>query len=345
MSALANCAPNNWTFFPTDKAARVPLGGRLYLGLQIARALRAEVRRHPHSLAHIFCGSDSSGWGLREGLLHARLCRRAELPVLLHLHASALPQLLAHTRPESRLFVTALRRIDAVAVPSTSSAELLEARGLPAEKICIIPNSVPRRPWDPRESSKDSPLRLLLVGSIEPRKGIEVLLDALEKVAQRRPGTIEVDAFGPPGVGDSQLLAWQTRGELVGLRFCGALSPEDVQRELRASDGLLLPSLAECQPFALLEAMAASRPVIASNCGGIAHLLRGGAGECIRAGDAQALADALMAWIDDPARLGDLARAGWDRVGEEHSLAEGLAATKEAWRTTAGKDWVGPLGL
>jgi len=338
-SALDDCASTHWTFFATDKGGTLTLRERLSAGLRVARALRGDLRDGSHRLAHICCGSDVSGWGLREGLLHAGLCRRAGLRVLLHLHASALPQLLSPSRPERPLLMGRLHAMDALAVPSMTTRDLLLSYGLRADRICVLPNSVPLLPWSPNERSEDAPLQLVLVGSIEERKGIDVLLDALSKVAVRRPGALRVDAFGPSEVSAVQFQNWQKKGSSVGLQFHGAVSPEAVHEALVGSDGLLLPSLAECQPFALLEAMSASRPVIASETGGIAHLLRNDAGECVPPGDARTLAATLEAWIDAPQRRQALARTGWERVRDEHSLAVGLAATAAAWKLAAGKRW------
>ncbi len=128
-----------------------------------------------------------------------------------------------------------------------------------------------------------------------------------------------------------RLSLWQARGEQVGLHFWGAVAPAQIQRALSESDGLILPSLAECQPFALLEAMAASRPVLASDCGGVGQLLAEGAGDCVLPGDATDLVGTLKRWVARPGHLERLARGGWERVRDRHSLPAGLAATHRAW--------------
>jgi glycosyltransferase involved in cell wall biosynthesis len=330
-AALEGDASTDWAFFPTDKGTSNSLRGRLSAGLGVARDLRRRLAEADRQFAHICCGSDESGWGLREGLFHGGMCQRAGLRTLLHLHASALPHLLSPERAERRFLVHRLGSADALAVPSDATLDLLAECGIPRSRICVIPNSVPLLPWSPRPHRPGSPLRLLLVGSIEDRKGIEVLLDALAQLAKDHPGQIQVDAYGPAAVSRDRLALWQARGGQLGLRFLGAVPPAQVQQALSASDGLILPSLAECQPFALLEAMAASRPVLASDCGGIGRLLAGGAGDCVLPGDTADLVRALKRWIAQPDHLLRLARGGWERVRDQHSLPHGLAATHEAW--------------
>ena len=330
---LNSCAQEEWSFFSTDKRNLASHPARVTEGLRVARGLRAELRNDRHRFTHICCGSDSTGWGLREGLLHARLSRNARLPTLLHLHASALPELLARKGTESALLKSELRRIDALAVPTRSSADLLESIGVAAQRITVIPNFVPVPPWSPRATSSERPLRLLMIGSVEERKGFHVLLEALEALpAQTLP--LQIDAYGPTKASSPLFDLWRERGEPHGLKFWGEVSPEAVREQLRSSDGLILPSMAECQPFALLEAMAASRPVMATRVGGIADLLRDGAGDCFAPGNPRELSRALVRWVEDPLHRENLARAGWERVRDEHSLTQGVRATQRAWDTT-----------
>jgi glycosyltransferase involved in cell wall biosynthesis len=334
-AALADEADTNWAFFATDKGKAASLGGRLAAALRVARDLKRTLVASDRGIAHICCGSDGSGWGLREGLLHAGLCQRAGLRTLLHLHASALPELLSPGRADRGFLIRRLASADALAVPSEATRALLVDCGISEGRVCVIPNAVPLRPWAPRLRPSGEAMRLLFVGSIETRKGVDVLLEALSLVGLEHPGALRVDAYGPPAAPKRQLRQWSAAGESVGLHFCGAVSPSEVQRALSESCGLVLPSLAECQPFALLEAMAASRPVLATDCGGVSELLSGGAGDCVPPGDAAALAAGLRAWLTAPERLEKLARTGWERIRDQHSIEAGLAATKAAWRLTA----------
>lgn len=330
-AALEIDATADWDFFPTDKGTQTSFRSRLSAGLSVGRNLRHRLARGDCAVAHICCGSDQSGWGLREALFHAVMCQRAGLRTLLHLHASALPHLLSPERIERRVLLGRLMSADAIAVPSEATSDLLAECGIPRSNLCVIPNSVPLLPWAPRTRLPGSPLRLVLVGSIEERKGIEVLIDALVRLAEAQPGQIQVNAYGSPTAPPDRLNLWRTRGEQVGLRFWGAVPPAQIQRALEDSDGLILPSLAECQPFALLEAMSASRPVLASNCGGVGRLLAGGAGDCVVPGDLTGLVIALERWVAEPERLAQIARSGWERVRDRHSLPAGLEATKAAW--------------
>ena len=323
---------SDWSYFATDKGGSALPGpiARLTSGVDVAASLRETLAATQPNLLHVSCGSDASGWGLREGLLHAELGRRAGAAVLLHLHASALEELLSPFSRESRLFLKGLRRVSAIAAPAQASLALLEDRGIAASRLFHVPNCVPVTDWKPPPAASSDKLRLCFVGSIEPRKGIAVLIEALRRVNQGAQ-RVEVLAFGPQACPDDIFACWQDKGKALGLRLMGALPPSDVAEAIRASDGLVLPSLAECQPYSLLEAMAACRPVLATSSGGVSSLLRDGAGQLVQPGDPADLARALTRWCDAPEERLSLARRGWERVQEGHSIGIGRQSFVRAW--------------
>ena len=326
----------HWELFATDKRGATG-SGRLWAGLDLARRLRASVRRQRPALVHLCCGSDRSGWGLREAAVHVRLARGAGSRVLLHLHASGFERLWG--RRLERLHVArTLAAADGVAVLSGGQRRLLIDRGLSPARVFVIPNGVavpafaplPRRAVTPEE-----PLRLLLVGSVEERKGVVELLDALVRVRAARGPVVRVDVLGPSAAPADRIAGWRSRGQTLGLRLLGSVSPEEVRRRLDASDGLVLPSHAEGLPFVLLEALAASRPVLASAVGAIPELLEG-VGDLVAPGSVTQLAEALVRWIDDAEHRARLAEGGWRRVEATASIDASVAACFRAWAGALG---------
>jgi glycosyltransferase involved in cell wall biosynthesis len=82
------------------------------------------------------------------------------------------------------------------------------------------------------------------------------------------------------------------------VRFLGFRT--DVPDLLREHDALVLPSTMEQQPLVVAEAMAAGKPVVATDTGGVADMLGVPGAECPRPGDVVALAARLSALFDDP---------------------------------------------
>ncbi len=97
------------------------------------------------------------------------------------------------------------------------------------------------------------------------------------------------------------------------VRFTGTL--DDVRPALSAMDLFALPSREEGMSNALMEAMAAGRPIVATDVGGNGEVLdRGRLGVLVPSDDAFALGDAIAGLLDDGARAGALARAAREHV-------------------------------
>lgn len=147
------------------------------------------------------------------------------------------------------------------------------------------------------------------VGRLEPVKGHRVLLDAFADLAPRFPELCLAL------VGDGELLpelGAQARqaGLADRVRFLGWR--DDIASVLHAFDVFVFPSLNEGMGRALVEAMAAGRPIVASRAGGIPEVLGGGqAGLLVAPGSAPDLARGIETLLLDPAlgaRLGEVAR-------------------------------------
>jgi phosphatidylinositol alpha-mannosyltransferase len=140
----------------------------------------------------------------------------------------------------------------------------------------------------------------------EPRKGFAVLLAAFTDLARRRPG-VRLLVAGP---GESAELLADVPADLrERIVFLGLVSERDKARMLRSVHVYAAPNIGgESFGMILTEAMAAGTPVVASDMEAFRRVLDGGrAGVLFPTGDARALAAALEALLDDPARRADLA--------------------------------------
>lgn len=167
---------------------------------------------------------------------------------------------------------------------------------------------------------------LLCVASLRPYKGHAVLLDACRRL--RDEG---VD-FRCEMVGDGPLRPEiERRVAELGLdgtvRLLGALPQHEVTRRLGESTVFVLPSVVapdgqmEGIPVALMEAMAAGRPVVTSALSGIPELVEDGVtGLLVQPGDAPGISAALKRLIEDPALRCHLAERGREKVEREFRL-------------------------
>ncbi|MBW4721952.1 glycosyltransferase family 4 protein [Saccharothrix obliqua] len=197
-----------------------------------------------------------------------------------------------YTRTVLAADASVARFVHRTVVPAPAMGEFLQRRlRVPAHRLAHIDNCVAL----PEPCPPTGPVRrLLFVGLLVERKGLATLLDAL-------PGVL------PPGgsltvVGDGPLrvsLEEHARRVLPGrVDFLGFRS--DVPAQLRRHDALVLPSHLEQQPLVVAEAMAAGKPVVATDTGGVADMLSDPA-TLAAPGDVEGLAVCLKALFDDPA--------------------------------------------
>ena len=190
-------------------------------------------------------------------------------------------------------------------------------------RIVTIPNGV--RPPVATQSSLREELGLastdrlvVAVGNLYPVKGHRYLLEALAQLAPRHPelhvavaGRGELEA---PLRARARELQVDDRFHLLGLR-------SDIANVLAGADVFVLPSLAEGVPLALLEAMLAGRPVVATSVGEVPIVLDGGrAGLLVQSEDAPALATAVSSLLSDPALARRVSAAALQRATERYTL-------------------------
>lgn len=207
------------------------------------------------------------------------------------------------------VFRLAVHRLDASWAVSPAAAALVDRYfGL---RPPIEPNGVEVARFaaaEPLELRRDvgGPV-VLFVGRDEPRKGLDVLLDAWPRVQAAVP-TSELWIAGPGTESASG----------PGLRAFGAVDDDTLPRLYRSADLYCSPArFGESFGIVLLEAMAARTPVVASDIPGYAAVSRdGGCCRLTPVGDAVALGDAIVSLLDDPAARGHLAEAGTKRAAE-----------------------------
>ena len=166
---------------------------------------------------------------------------------------------------------------------------------------------------------------------LETRKGHAVLLAAAARLQQEWP-QLRYALCGDGRMRDS--LAETVIGGALPVQFVGFR--HDVAACLAAADLVVVPSLQEGLGVAALEAMAASRPVIASRVGGLPEVVVDGTtGLLVPPGDVTALAAAIAALARDPVRRTVMGRAGAARVGERFTIARMAAGTLACYEELA----------
>jgi colanic acid/amylovoran biosynthesis glycosyltransferase len=183
---------------------------------------------------------------------------------------------------------------------------------------------VGRYAW--RELGGRAPDRIVCVASLFPKKGHADLIDALAPLAQRRPG-VELELIGDGPERDRILARARERGLDGRVSAPGARSAEQVRAALAEARAFALPAIRlpsgrmEGIPVALMEAMAAGVPVVATRLSGIPELVQDGVtGLLVEPHDPVALAAALERLLADDALAAELARNARALVERSFSL-------------------------
>lgn len=215
----------------------------------------------------------------------------------------------------------ARREAAAVIVPTAFGKADLVAEGFDADRVHVAPHGVdlPSQP-----SSAPPPVDgpyLLFVSTLEPRKGVNDLLDAHQRLREAHPD-LELVLAGPPGWGEP------ADTDRPGVTVTGHLDDDALDAAYRAAAMLVVPERYAGFGLPIVEAMARRCPVITSDAACLPEV-GGGASLVVPTGDVAALADAIDGLLRDDARRAAMADAGvihaaaftWTRSAALHADA------------------------
>jgi glycosyltransferase involved in cell wall biosynthesis len=175
-----------------------------------------------------------------------------------------------------------------------------------APRMRVIPNAVDVDHFSAAPPLRGGPLRLALIGRLEPRKGIDLALKTLARI-----DGVHLDVVGEGTLRSPLQRLARRLGVTHRVRFVGYV--DDVRPFIAACHAVLCTSRSEGLGLALLEAMAMQRPVLGFRVGGVPEVVGPDLGHLlVTPGDVRALATSLERVAADPDRLekrGALARA------------------------------------
>jgi len=208
-----------------------------------------------------------------------------------------------------------IHSVDFFIAPSQFLKLQYERFGIPTEKILFLTHGISSQSV-PRATTVSIPPRFLFIGSLHVHKGVELLIDAFNKID--KPCSLQVYGSGP----SAYVEKLRARCTTEQVQFRGQLAEHDRRAVLADSDALIVPSLCyENVPLVILEAFAAKVPVIAACHGGIAELVHNGVnGFTFTPGNSESLARVITQCLDNPSLLAQCA-AGIKPVKsmEEHA--------------------------
>lgn len=314
---------------------RTPQGGKATVA-NLARTLKDTVRvwreARDHDVVHINSALAPAVTVARAGLL-ALAARSRGCAVIVHAHGGNVETWLVGVRNRA-LMRAAMLPVDRVVAVWTAGERAL-ASAVGADRVLLIDNGVDCTKYLPVQPSLGPP-RVLYVGLLTPRKGVLDLLEA-SKILRAEGVDHELLLLGGtpdegPAAAEPILAAARGNATLLGTR-----PPVEMPAVYAAADVFCLPSWWEAMPLSVLEAMAASLPVVATDVGDVGRLVADGeTGYVVPAKSPEALADALRTVLIDPElrrRIGDAAR----RRAQEHFSSQVTARRVSDLYLTVGR--------
>ena len=196
-------------------------------------------------------------------------------------------------------------------------------------RVSCIPNGVDLDRFDVDEPTVNG--RIVFLGRLAPKKRVSDLIRAFDRVATDYPGAELVVVGEGPLEEELRGLAADL-GAADRVTFTGRVESEEIPRYYASAELFVLPSVWEGHPLTLLEAWAASRPVIASDVEGIAEFVdHGETGYLVEARDTDALADAIRYAFDHPDEARAWGEAARERAEREFSWETAARRTREIY--------------
>ncbi len=211
-----------------------------------------------------------------------------------------------------------------IAVGNDVRRALIANEGLPAERVEVIYNGVDLEPYDRVRKTREAMRRelgvalekfvIVQVARLDYLKDHRTAVRAVELLRSTRPNAMLLLVGEGPEREEIEMEI-RTRNMSGHVRLLGARS--DVPQLLGAADAMLLTSISEGFPLALIEGMAAGLPIVATDVGGVQEVLKADeTGFMARAGNEREIASQLESLMDDSSLRARLGAAGKRRSRE-----------------------------
>ncbi len=197
----------------------------------------------------------------------------------------------------------------AMVVACSDGLRNLALKTAPEASISVIPDGLDLDRFSPvTRAVCPARVRVLTIGRLIPRKGFQLLIQALSQVVARTSVDFEIELVGDGPYG--KILRKLAKDLKVSqmIRFTGSVSYSELPKKYCEADIFALCSLAEGMPLVVLEAMGTGLPIVASKVQGVEDLVKSGVnGSLFLPGDVDGLAECLVQLINDG---GDRIRMG-----------------------------------
>jgi glycosyltransferase involved in cell wall biosynthesis len=209
-------------------------------------------------------------------------------------------------------------RTDKIICVSQAVKSYLEKKGFPSQKLVVIENGITIKPLSDRNLMVNDPLKVTMVARLAPPKDHKTLLKAFKIIAGKGyPVILNIVGNGP--LRESLIQMSKDLGISNKLIFMG--ERQDVRSILLDTDLFVLSTHNEGLPIALLEAMEAGCPVIATDIPTVSQVIQNGlTGILVPEEDETSLSTVIIKLIDNPEMAIKIAKNGRELVEKRYNI-------------------------
>lgn len=217
-----------------------------------------------------------------------------------------------------------------ITVSDFSKQDISREFAIPEERFITIPNGINTEMFHPLDYIKRESARIIVTNSADtPLKGLYYLLHAVKSISKERP--IKLIVIGAPRQNGGIEKIIRTLELKNTVEFTGRIDDKRFIEEYAKATIAVVPSLYEGFGLPVGEAMACRIPVICTT-GGALPEVAGDAAQIVPTADANALKDAIISLLDNPAECERMAQAGYERVMKNYTWDMTASRTAKAYR-------------
>jgi len=332
-----------------ERKGQITAGTLLALVRIVVATIRAAVVERP-ALAYFNLSQNLTGFA-RDALL-ILLCRFLRLPVVVHMHGGDFATFYANRGRAMRMLIRfVLRRLAGIILLADRFRPQF-AQLVAPERQFVVYNAVERDLFagaERRYEAARDAVTVLYVGHLSRAKGFADAMRVVPKVLARFPNVrfhfagewvrVERNVTVPAGdAAESLVDAWNDLAQQFPdrVRLLGSIAGEEKERAFREADIFFFPSYSEGFPVVVLEAMAASLPLVGTRPGALAEVLQEGVHGCFaEPGDVDAFAAAIAELASAPERRRELGLRNRAEVVARFSIEEHLERLAAIFRGAA----------
>lgn len=225
-----------------------------------------------------------------------------------------------------RFAASVCRRCDRILCQSQRAAdEIVRLFGVTPEKIDVVYNWIDLTRY-PAERASSLPLapelvQMIYVGWMRDVKGVQYLVPAVAQLATTHQN-FRLTMCGGGALLDDLKAETVRLGIEQYIEFRGWVRNDEIQGLMMQSDLLILPSLAEGMPNAIIQAMACSLPILSTRVTSIPEIVEDGVnGLLVEPGSADAICEGLRIMLDSPVQRQQMSLRNRQRVRERHDIS------------------------